>query len=142
MFVKDYCAALDSADKRVQGNSESRVAVGRGRKSIPDFYLNAKFFNNLTAQAVLQGFAGIDLAAGELPLERQAHGCAPLGNKNKAVTFNESTGYMDMFHLATPLVPVHSREQLSCFPWRGNRFLLQPGQKCHGLDSVRPAHLY
>jgi hypothetical protein len=98
VFVKGNGTGLDCADKRLEGNSEGRIAVHICWKAFSYPHPNAQFFNQFTSKAFLRSFTTIDFASGELPLEWQTHAGASLCGKNETVTFDNGAGNMKVFH--------------------------------------------
>jgi hypothetical protein len=101
----------------MERNRQCRVLVRACWQTLPHSDLNAQLFNQFTPQAFLQRLSLIDLATGEFPLERQAHGSASLGGKNKAVFLDNGAGDLDMlqgiWQIKRPPITNHLEKDVS-----------------------------
>ena len=70
--------------------------MAAGGKALPHPRVNAQFFQQLAPQAFFRGFACMDLAAGELPFQRHAHGRAMPGGQDKTAPLDDGAGDVDM----------------------------------------------
>ncbi len=96
MLIRGDDAACQAAGERVEGDGEVGVAVGCRGECRADTDADAEFLHQLAAQALLRRFAGFDLAAGELPFERQGHGCAALRRQHGPLLFDDGAGHVQM----------------------------------------------
>ena len=96
MLVQGDVAAGQPADERVEGDGKVVVAVRGGGERPIDGHGDAQFLQQLALQAVGRILTGFDLAAGELPFERQCHAFAALGSQDLPIVYDNGAGHVEM----------------------------------------------
>jgi len=86
------------------------------RQCAPYGYIKPKFLNKFALQTFSRQLVGCDLAAGEFPLERQAHRGASLRCKHSASFFNDCASYLQVPHGRNIQAVIISLMTLSAIP--------------------------
>jgi hypothetical protein len=101
VLMQDHQARGDPAEEGIEGHDEARIVVCHGRESPADMNLQFELFPNFPLQAILWPLPFMDLPAGELPLERQAHSLTPLRREHPPVLLDESAGHINVSHFGS-----------------------------------------
>jgi hypothetical protein len=98
VFMERDITSKDPAPERVQGDCENPIVMGRRfkRRSHGNFY--PQLFAQFPFETFRSALPILDLAAGEFPFERQAHGLAPLGSEYLSILFDDGAGDVVVVH--------------------------------------------
>ena len=91
VFVRLRFAAPggEADDEGNQLHGDRRVGVGVRDERTEDVHGGAELLAQFAVQRGLGGFAGLDLASGELPFAAEVFVRGPLGHEHAAVAFDE-----------------------------------------------------
>ena len=90
-------AGVEGAEEEPEADGFFGIGVGDFFDLFSDGDFDAEFFAEFADEAVLEGFVGLDLAAGEFPQEAEVIAGAALGDEKFAGAEDEAGGDIDDF---------------------------------------------